>query len=385
MQLPQNLTFRDAALSGAFAGKGRIPMSTFVERYIDGSIQVAGDLHDFLRARQEWANYRFTWDQAKFLITRFLPSVLIHSKAADQKFVVGHYDRGNDFFEAFLGPSMVYTSAVFERMDEPLEAGQERKIRRVAERLQLKRGDQLLDIGCGWGTLALTLAADYGADATGVTLSSKQADFGNARIRERNLADRARILTLDYRDIPATRFDKISCLEMAEHVGVRNFQKFLRQVSGLMEDDGLFFLQIVALRRPPEALVVRNDRGGYWNAADFTWAMFMSKYIFPGADASLPLSFVATQFEKAGFEIRSVENVNVHYAMTILRWYRNWERNREKVIAGYGERWYRLWHLFLAWSVFTGEQGRGDCMQIVAHKSRPSFDRARFVRNGAGA
>src|SRR5712664_2248797 len=105
MQLPQNLKFRDAALSRAFAGKGRIPMSTFVERYIDGSIEVAGDLHDFLRARSEWANYRFTWDQAKFLITRFLPSVLIHSKAADKKFVVGHYDRGNDFFEAFLGRS----------------------------------------------------------------------------------------------------------------------------------------------------------------------------------------------------------------------------------------------------------------------------------------
>jgi cyclopropane fatty-acyl-phospholipid synthase-like methyltransferase len=379
MQLPQRLKFQDAALSRAFAGAGRIPMSTFVERYIDGSIEVAGDLHDFLRARHEWANYRFTWDQAKFLVTRFLPSLLIHSKAADEKFVVGHYDRGNDFFEAFLGPSMVYTSAVFSGLDEPLEVAQERKIRRVAERLQLRRGDRLLDIGCGWGTLALTLADEYGADATGVTLSSKQAEYGTARIRDRKLEDRARILTMDYRDIPATRFNKISCLEMAEHVGVKNFQRFLRQVSDLLEDDGLFFLQIVALRRPPEALVVRNDRGGYWNAADFTWAMFMSKYIFPGADASLPLSFVATQLEKAGFEIRNIDNVNIHYAMTIHRWYRNWERNREKVIAAYGERWYRLWHIFLAWSVFTGEQGRGDCMQIVAHKSRPSFDRKRFV------
>ncbi len=166
---------------------------------------------------------------------------------------------------------------------------------------------------------------------------------------------------------------------MAEHVGVKNFQKFLRQVSGLLEDDGLFFLQIVGLRRPPELGMVRNDRGGYWDASDFTWAMFMSKYIFPGADASLPLSFVAAQFEKAGFEIRSVENINVHYGMTIHRWYQNWMRNREKVIAGYGERWYRLWHLFLAWSVFTGVEGRGDCLQIVAHKSLRAFDRTRFV------
>jgi cyclopropane fatty-acyl-phospholipid synthase-like methyltransferase len=379
MQLRQVLEFRDAALSRAFGGKGRIPMATFVERYIDGSVAVAGDLHEFIRSRDEWANYRFTWEQAQFLITRFIPSLLVHSKAADQKFVVGHYDRGNDFFEAFLGPSMVYTSAVFGDEDEPLEDAQARKIRRVAERLQVRRGDRLLDIGCGWGTLALTMAEEHGADATGVTLSSKQAEFATARIRERNLGDRARILAIDYRDIPVTRFDKISCLEMAEHVGVKNFQKFLRQVSDLLEDDGLFFLQIVGLRRPPEALVVRNDRGGYWNAADFTWAMFMSKYIFPGADASLPLSFVSSQMEKAGLEIRSMDNINVHYGITIHRWYKNWQRNREKVIAAYGDRWYRLWELFLAWSVFTGTQGRADCMQIVAHKSRPAFDRTRFV------
>jgi cyclopropane fatty-acyl-phospholipid synthase-like methyltransferase len=193
------------------------------------------------------------------------------------------------------------------------------------------------------------------------------------------LQEKARVLTIDYRDIPATKWNAISCLEMAEHVGVRKFQRFLRQVSDLLEDDGIFFLQIVGLRRPPEALFFRNDRGGYWNAADFTWAMFMSKYIFPGADASLPLSFVSGQLEKAGFEIRHIDNVNVHYGMTIHRWYRNWERNREAVVRTYGERWYRLWHLFLAWSVFTGQEGRGDCLQITAHKSRRAFDRSRFV------
>ncbi len=356
-------------------------MATFVERYIDGSISVEGDLHEFLRHRDQWANYRFTWEQARFLLTRFIPSVLIHSKSADREFVVGHYDRGNDFFEAFLGPSMVYTSAVFGSPDEDLESAQMRKIRRVGERLQLGRGDRLLDIGCGWGTLVKVLAAEQGVDATGVTLSANQTQFATGAIAEAGLQDRARVLTLDYRDIPQAKWNAISCLEMAEHVGVRKFQRFLRQVSDLLEDDGIFFLQIVGLRRPPDALFFRNDRGGYWNAADFTWAMFMSKYIFPGADASLPLSFVANQLEKAGFEIRTIDNVNVHYAMTIHRWYRNWEKNREHVIRGYGERWYRLWHLFLAWSVFTGEQGRGDCLQITAHKSRPAFDRSRFVRH----
>jgi cyclopropane fatty-acyl-phospholipid synthase-like methyltransferase len=374
----QVLRFKDDAAARSL-GARRIPMSTFVERYIDGSIDVTGDLHELLRARSEWVNYRFTWDQARFLITKFLPSVLVHSRAADREFVVDHYDRGNDFFAAFLGESMVYTSAKFAAPDQSLEAAQEHKIRDVGEKLQLEAGDRLLDIGCGWGTLVANLAEQFGVDATGVTLSRNQTEFATERIRARRLEQRARVLALDYRDIPGPAYDKISCLEMAEHVGVKNFQKFLRQVSGLLDDDGLFFLQIVALRRPPELGMLRNDRGGYWDASDFTWAMFMSRYIFPGADASLPLSFVATQLEKAGFEIRSVENINVHYGMTIHRWYQNWINNREKVVAGYGERWYRLWHLFLAWSVFTGIEGRGDCLQIVSHKSRREFDRSRFI------
>src|SRR3954470_9621295 len=102
MHLPTDLQFQAADVSRAFAGKSRIPMATFVERYIDGSIEGAGDLHEVIRARDEWANYRFTWEQARVRITRFIPSLLVHSKTADKKFVVGHYDRGNDFFEAFL-------------------------------------------------------------------------------------------------------------------------------------------------------------------------------------------------------------------------------------------------------------------------------------------
>jgi len=160
---------------------------------------------------------------------------------------------------------------------------------------------------------------------------------------------------------------------MAEHVGVRNFSVSLRQVSGLLEGRRLFFLQIVALRRPPEALVVRNDRGAT-GTRRLHLGDVQSKYIFRERTPASRSPSSPCSFEKAGFEIRASRTSTCTTAMTILRWYRNWERNREKVIAAYGERWYRLWHLFLAWSVFTGEQGRGDCMQIVAHKSRPSFD-----------
>jgi sphingolipid C9-methyltransferase len=376
------LDFGNDKLARKYAGR-RIPMSSFVERYIDGTIEVNGDLHRFLRRCDDVISYRLTIDQLKFIVLRFIPSLLIHSKSVDRKFVTEHYDRGNDFFEAFLGETMVYTSAFFKSRDEHLETAQRRKIRYVGQKLQLESGERLLDIGCGWGTLVADLVEQFGVDGTGVTLSSKQTDYAVNQIRARRLEGRARILTQDYRDIDGAPFDKISCLEMAEHVGVKNFQKFLRKVSGLLSDDGLFFLQIVGLRRPPEAMLFRNDRGGYWNARDFSWTMFMSRYIFPGADASLPLSFVATQLEKAGFEIRTVENINVHYALTIHRWYENWKANQDKIVAAYGERWYRLWHLFLAWSVLTGEQGRGDCFQIVAHKSRREFDRSRWVARNA--
>ena len=375
------IEYRDAGLARRYS-RAKIPMNTFVERYIDGSLDVKGDLHQLLRRRQDFVNHKFTWDQLKFIVTKFIPSVLVHSKAADKEFVCEHYDRGNDFFEAFLGESMVYTSAFFKSREETLEQAQMRKIRYVGQKLLLQPGEKLLDIGCGWGTLVMELAAQCGVDATGVTLSKNQVEFGTERIRERGLGEKARMLTMDYRDITG-KYDKISCLEMAEHVGVKNFQKFLRQVSDMLDDEGLFFLQIVGLRRPPEAMVLRNDRGGYWDAPDFNWTMFMSKYIFPGADASLPLSFVATQLEKAGFEIRTVENINVHYGLTIHRWYENWIRNRALVEKGYGERWWRLWHMFLAWSVLTGEQGRGDCLQILAHKSRRDFDRYKWMTDRA--
>ena len=164
------------------------------------------------------------------------------------------------------------------------------------------------------------MAEHHGADATGVTLAARQAEFGTDRIAKKGLRSSARILTLDYRDIPRQRWNKITVLEMAEHVGIQKFQKFMRQLNAMLEDDGMLFLQIAGLRRN-------------WTAEDFNWGMFMSKYVFPGADASMPLSFVCKNLERAGFEIHSVENIGIHYSMTIDRWYRNWLSNREKVVA----------------------------------------------------
>jgi len=370
MELMGRIQFRDPALRRKYEGK-KIPMNLLVESYLDEKIDIAGDLHELLRKRQTLVNYRVTGEQVRFILSKFLPQVITHTRSMDKELVTGHYDRGDDFFEAFLADTMVYTSAFFKSGSEKLEVAQRQKLDYVARKLQLKKGESLLDVGCGWGTLVAHMAEHYGVDATGVTISKNQAAFGAQRIEQKRLQERARILSLDYRDIPDRKYDKISVLEMAEHVGIKHFQKFMRQLNRLLKDDGILFLQIAGLRRN-------------WNSEDFTWGMFMAKYIFPGADASLPLSFVVKQLERAGFEVHSVENIGIHYSYTIARWYQNWLVNQETIRSRYGERWFRLWQVFLAWSVLIAEQGGSTCFQLVANKNLSEFSRHRWIGEPTG-
>lgn len=369
-ELSQFVEFKDQALARKYAS-GKIPMNTLVESYLDQKLDVKGDLHELIRKKDLFVNYRLTFDQLRFFVEKFIPSVVLHTKSQDREKVTEHYDRGNDFFEAFLGEVMVYTSAFFKTGDEDIETAQRQKLDYVAHKMQLKPGEKLLDIGCGWGTLVAHMAERYGVDATGVTIAKNQAEHGTNKINEKKLGSKARILNIDYRDIPHGTYDKISVLEMAEHVGIKNFQKFMRQLYGMLADDGILYLQIAGLRRN-------------WNAEDFTWGMFMSKYIFPGADASLPLSFVTNQLEKAGFEIHSVENIGIHYSYTIERWYRLWIQNKDRILKSYGERWYRMWYMFLAWSVLIAEQGGSTCFQVVANKNTPQFNRHRWIGESVG-
>lgn len=344
----------------------KVPFATLIEDYIHGRVDIEGDFREFIRKRTDFTTYRLVADHFKFLFTRFIPEVTIHSKKQDERIVQDHYDRGNDFFNWFLGPRMIYTSAFFTDVDQDLETAQDQKMGRVCDKLHLKRGESLLDIGCGWGTLALYAARERGADATGVTIAHQGAAYGNEQIRDAGFQDSARILRMDYRDIPHRIYNKISCLEMAEHVGVKYFRKFMRQISGMLANDGLFYLQIAGLKSGVhmESLV---------------WGLFMNKYIFSGADASMPLSFVVKNLEKAGFEIHSVENIGIHYSITIDRWYDNWMRNQSKIEAAYGQFWFRLWQVFLGWSVQIAAQGNSTCFQIVCNKNLETFNRRVWV------
>ncbi|KAK9471289.1 S-adenosyl-L-methionine-dependent methyltransferase [Dipodascopsis tothii] len=307
------LEFKEAADREKYSGvNGKIPMETFHEMYFDGKVEFKGDALEVLEHRHDWASFRFTLSLYRFFLTGMIPEVIMHTRSQDEEQVRDHYDRGDDFYGWFLGPRMIYTSGVISDItkEETLEELQDNKLRVVCEKLSLKPGETLLDLGCGWGTLAKFASTQYGAHVTGITLGKNQTKWGNSGLREAGVPEtQSRIICSDYRDTPlpaSGKYNKISCLEMAEHVGVRKFGAFLEQVWGMLDDDGLFFLQIAGLRK-------------FWQYEDLIWGLFMNKYVFPGADASTPLGFVVDKLEGAGFEIVSVDNGSATCFQIVLR------------------------------------------------------------------
>jgi len=229
---------------------------------------------------------------------------------------------------------MIYTSGIISDInrEESLEELQDNKLAIVCEKINLQPNERLLDIGCGWGTLAKYASINYGAHATGITLGRKQTAWGNSELRKAGiLEEQSKILCMDYRDIPVPegKYHKIVSLEMAEHVGVRHLSDFFTQVYNMLDDDGIFYLQITGIRRA-------------WQYEDFVWGLFMNRYVFPGADASTPLGFVVDRLESSGFEIKTIDTIGIHYCATLWKWYRNWLGNSEKIKAKYGDRWFRV-------------------------------------------
>jgi cyclopropane-fatty-acyl-phospholipid synthase len=242
--------------------------------------------------------------------------------------VAHHYDLGNDFYRLFLDRGMQYSCAYFAGDDDTLEEAQRNKLRLIAAKLRLERGLKVLDIGSGWGDLALYLAAMEDVDVTGVTLSKEQHALANEKARRAGLADRVRFELLDYRHMQG-QFDRIVSVGMFEHVGVHHYPEFFAKVNALMEDDGLMLLHSIGHMSPP-------GTAGPW----------LRKYIFPGA-YSPALSEVFPVVEQASLWVTDLEFLRVHYARTLGEWHKRFEANREKIAAMYDERFCRMWEFYL--------------------------------------
>ena len=288
------LSFKKEEDRKRWSGRHKIPMQTFQELYFKGDVDFKGDCLDVLEYRHDWSTPAFTLDLFRYILFTFAPDVLFHNRSQDEDQVRPNYDRGNDHYAWFLGPRMVYTSGVISdtTREETLEEMQDNKMAIVCEKIGLKEGETLLDIGCGWGTLARFASVNYGARATGVTLARNQTEWGNDALRNAGIPEeQSRILCSDYRDMAGSRFNKITQLEMAEHVGVRRLTTFFRQCYDMLEDDGAMYVQLSGLRKA-------------WQYEDFIWGLFLNKYIFRGADASTPLAFYISCLESAGFEVK---------------------------------------------------------------------------------
>ena len=365
-QLSDFIEYKDENLAKKYKNK-KIPISELNEGYISEKIDVTGDVYEMLAHRADLTDESFmaaVRSQWSF-VWRLIPEVVFHTPRQDKRIVREHYDRGNDFFSFFLGPRMVYTSGFYRSADDSLEQAQDQKMDLVCKKLLLKPTDRYLDIGSGWGTLVKYAASEYGVDATGVTISQQQTDYATEQIAAAGLSQKARIKCIDYRQIPKEKYNKISSIEMAEHVGSKNFRTHMHQLYDLLEDDGLLYIQMAGPKRD----------GRKENLA---FGLFMAKYIFPGADAARKLIWITDHLEAAGFEIHSVENVGIHYSVTLKQWYDNWISNKEAVLEAYGEWWFRLWSFFLAWASHVAREGQSTCFQIVCNKNTRKLDRKMF-------
>jgi cyclopropane fatty-acyl-phospholipid synthase-like methyltransferase len=234
--------------------------------------------------------------------------------------------------------------------------------RRSVELLGLRAEHRFLDLGCGWGSLSAHVAEHVGANCTAWTNHEGQADHVQTRLRKIGATDRSKVLCADYRTSEGGKFDRIACIEMAEHVGVKNLRTLFDRIGELLSDDGRVLLQWTGLRRALKA-------------EDLIWGLFVSKYIFPGADGALPLSSMLKVAEKAGFEVHAVTNVSTHYEHTLLAWRANWRPNRADLLARFGERTYRVWAFFLAWSAMIARQGSACSYQVVLTKNDSTIAR----------
>ncbi|MFE9537964.1 class I SAM-dependent methyltransferase [Streptomyces sp. NPDC006691] len=279
----------------------------------------------------------------------------LHTRRRDKEAISHHYDVGNDFYELVLGPSMVYSCAYWETPDATLEDAQRDKLDLVCRKLALKEGDRLLDVGCGWGSMAIHAAREYGARVVGITLSREQAAYARKRIAEEGLTDRIEIRVQDYRDVKDGPFDAISSIGMAEHVGSVRYAEYAGILHGLLEDGGRLLNHQIA-RRP------ERDESAY------EIDEFIDKYVFPDGELA-PLGRTLAALEEAGFEARDVEPIREHYALTLRQWVANLEGDWRRAVGLTSPGRARIWRLYMAASALSFERNRIGVNQILAVKT----------------
>ncbi|MEU4112494.1 cyclopropane-fatty-acyl-phospholipid synthase family protein [Streptomyces sp. NPDC027717] len=281
----------------------------------------------------------------------------LHTRRTDKRAISHHYDVGNDFYGLVLGPSMVYSCAYWEGGGS-LETAQRDKLELVCKKLGLKPGQRLLDVGCGWGSMAIHAAREHGVRAVGITLSQEQAALARKRVADEGLTDRVEIRVQDYRDVRDGPYDAISSIGMAEHVGADRYLDYARDLYDLLKPGGRLLNHQIA-RRP------QRDETAYEVDA------FIDSYVFPDGELA-PVGTTVTMLERAGFEVRDVESLREHYAGTLRAWVTNLEGSWERAMRLAGPGRARVWRLYMAASALAFERNQIGVNQVLALRTPDS-------------
>jgi len=276
---------------------------------------------------------------------------LRHSKNRDAEVIHHHYDVSNRFYELVLGPSMTYTCACYADENQTLEEAQENKYRLVFEKLRLKEGDRLLDIGCGWGGM-VRYAARRGVKVIGATLSKEQAEWAQAKIVEEGLQELAEVRHSDYRDIAESGFDALSSIGLTEHIGVQNYPSYFGFIKSKLRDGGLFL----------NHCITRPDNTRTTKAGDF-----IDRYVFPDGEL-IGSGRIITDIQNIGLEVVHEENLRPHYALTLHEWCKNLVANWDECVAEVGEGTAKVWGLYMAGSQLGFERNVVQLHQVLGMK-----------------
>ncbi len=342
------------------------------DSYLIGDIDVEGDLESLFDLKTTLTNLDLSLGTRFCLLYQALrlPKRVRNSATRSwcakrsehqnsQASIAYHYDVSNDFYRLWLDPEMVYSCAYFNATDQSLAGAQQDKLDYLCRKLRLEPGQTLLDIGCGWGALALWAARHYGVQVHGITLSQEQQRFAQERVRAAGLEQQVRIELLDYRDLPEdAQYDRVVSVGMFEHVGVKNFPDYFGTVRRVLKPNGLFLNHGIT-----------SETG--WERSSLT--RFMNRYIFPDGELAR-ISDVTAAMEFAGFETLDVEGLRRHYALTLRHWVVALEAKRDAAIRYSSEATYRLWRLYMAGCAFYFDEGSIGVHQVLAghqHQLQP--------------
>jgi cyclopropane-fatty-acyl-phospholipid synthase len=297
---------------------------------MNGDIVVEGDLRQVVRVGLLSARLRERTKQSLF--NTFKLNVLQrNSKRADKRNISYHYDLGNDFYQLWLDPKMIYSCAYFKNERDSLEQAQIQKINLCCRKLQLQPNERLLDIGCGWGSLLINAAKNFGIQGVGITLSKEQLEYGKQQLKKEGVQDRVQLEYLDYRDLPRMNqtFDKVISVGMFEHVGKANMRQFLENARKVLRPDGLLLLHTI---------------GKTVEEPTNSW---IRKYIFPGCH--LPdLGSILKNSTSLGLSFIDCENMRLHYSKTLDNWGQRFEENETRIRSMFDDRFIRMWRFYLA-------------------------------------